>query len=159
MGQYASCLLSNLTVRALTRALKCLFFFTTSKKNWNYFCFDFKKVSYISQTLLKLWLIGNRTSCRPIQSVILLVIKQIGLPLLEWLQTELDSTQSCYHYLSLLLLLNTLLKIYTQGQKGKKAITKATKEIVKKKQYKNDKIIITKYIIIKLKHKQKWYRQ
>ena len=31
--------------------------------------------------LLKLWLIGNRTSCRPIQSVILLVIKQIGLPL------------------------------------------------------------------------------
>ena len=108
---------------------------------------------------MKLWLIGNRTSCRPIQSVILLVIKQIGLPLLEWLQTELDSTQSCYHYLSLLLLLNTLLKIYTQGQKGKKAITKATKEIVKKKQYKNDKIIITKYIIIKLKHKQKWYRQ
>ena len=31
--------------------------------------------------LLKLWLIGNRTSCRPIQSVILLVMKQIGLPL------------------------------------------------------------------------------
>ena len=81
MGQYASCLLSNLTVRALTRALKYLFFFSTSKKNWNYFCFDFKKGSYISQTLLKLWLIGNRTSCRPIQSVIILVIKQIGLPL------------------------------------------------------------------------------
>ena len=35
----------------------------------------------MSQMLLKLWLIGNRTSCRPIQSVILLVIKQIGLPL------------------------------------------------------------------------------
>ena len=31
--------------------------------------------------MLKLWLIGNRTSCRPIQSVIILVIKQIGLPL------------------------------------------------------------------------------
>ena len=35
----------------------------------------------MSQILLKLWLIGNRTSCRPIQSVIILVIKQIGLPL------------------------------------------------------------------------------
>ena len=33
------------------------------------------------QILLQLWLIGNRTSCRPIQSVIILVIKQIGLPL------------------------------------------------------------------------------
>ena len=33
------------------------------------------------QILLKLWLIGNRTSCRPIRSVIILVIKQIGLPL------------------------------------------------------------------------------
>ena len=27
------------------------------------------------------WLIGNRTSCRPIRSIIILVIKQIGLPL------------------------------------------------------------------------------
>ena len=35
----------------------------------------------ISQILLKLWLIGNRTSCRPIRPVIILVIKQIGLPL------------------------------------------------------------------------------
>ena len=34
----------------------------------------------MSQILLKLWLIGNRTSCRPIRSVIILVIKQIGLP-------------------------------------------------------------------------------
>ena len=33
------------------------------------------------QILLKLWLIGNRTSCRPIRSVIILEIKQIGLPL------------------------------------------------------------------------------
>ena len=35
----------------------------------------------MSQILLKLWLIGNRTSCRSIRSVIILVIKQIGLPL------------------------------------------------------------------------------
>ena len=83
----------------------------------------------MSQILLKLWLIGNRTSCRPIQSVILLVIKQIGLPLLELLQTQLDSTQSCYHYLSLLLLLNTLLKIYTQGQKGKKRLQKQRRKL------------------------------
>ena len=34
----------------------------------------------MSQILLKLWLIGNRTSCRPIRYVIILVIKQIGLP-------------------------------------------------------------------------------
>ena len=30
---------------------------------------------------MKLWLICNRTSCRPIRFVIILVIKQIGLPL------------------------------------------------------------------------------
>ena len=35
----------------------------------------------MSQILLKLWLIGNRTLCRSIRSVIILVIKQIGLPL------------------------------------------------------------------------------
>ena len=35
----------------------------------------------MSQILLKLWLIGNRTKWSPIQSVIILVIKQIGLPL------------------------------------------------------------------------------
>ena len=28
-----------------------------------------------------LWLIGSRTSCRPVRSVIILVIKQIGLSL------------------------------------------------------------------------------
>ena len=43
--------------------------------------FWLKKEPHISQILLKLWLIGNRTSCRPIRSVIILVIKQIGLPL------------------------------------------------------------------------------
>ena len=31
----------------------------------------------MSQILLKLWLVGNRTSCRPIGSVIILVIEQI----------------------------------------------------------------------------------
>ena len=56
------------------------FFFTASKKPWNFLCFDLKK-SLFSQILLKLWLIGNRTSCRRIWSVIILVIKQIGLPL------------------------------------------------------------------------------
>ena len=35
----------------------------------------------MSQILLKLRLIGNRTSCHPIRSVIILVIKQIGLSL------------------------------------------------------------------------------
>ena len=43
-------------------------------------CFDFKKEPYIWQILFKLWLIGNRSSCRPIRSVIILVIKQIGRP-------------------------------------------------------------------------------
>ena len=31
--------------------------------------------------MLRFRLIGNRTSCRPIRSVIILVIQQIGLPL------------------------------------------------------------------------------
>ena len=37
------------------------------KKIWNFLCFNLKK--------------SNRTSCRPIRSVVILVIKQIGLPL------------------------------------------------------------------------------
>ena len=65
---------------------------------------------YHSQILLKLWLITNRTLCHPIWCVIILVIKQIGLhqvvawfcQSLVWLQTELDSTQSCYHYKKLI---------------------------------------------------------
>ena len=43
--------------------------------------FLLQKEPNMSQILLKLRLIGNRTSCRPIRSVIILVIKQIGLPL------------------------------------------------------------------------------
>ena len=35
----------------------------------------------VSQIFLKLWLIGKRTEWSPIRSVIILVIKQIGLPL------------------------------------------------------------------------------
>ena len=44
--------------------------------------FWLKKEPNISQILLKLWLIGNRTSCHPIPSVIILVIKQRGRPIL-----------------------------------------------------------------------------
>ena len=50
----------------------------------NFLELNFLKKPYISQILLKLWLIGNRTSCRPIRSVIMLVIKQIRLPLLQF---------------------------------------------------------------------------
>ena len=42
------------------------------------FCLK-KKTTKVSQILLSLWLIGDRTLCRPIQSVIVLMIKQIGL--------------------------------------------------------------------------------
>ena len=52
-----------------------------AKQNFEFLVFCFKKYPIISQILLKLWLIVNRTSCCPIQSVIVLVIKQIGLPL------------------------------------------------------------------------------
>ena len=43
------------------------------------------------------------TSCRPIKSVSILVISKLDsrcavVRFLAWLQTELDSTQSCYHY-------------------------------------------------------------
>ena len=71
----------NRIVRAITRALKCFFFFHCwPKKDWNFQCFDLEKEPYISQVLLKLWLIFNRTSCGPIWSVIMLMIKQIKLP-------------------------------------------------------------------------------
>ena len=58
------------------------FFSLLAKKNSKFLVFWLKKEPNISQILLKLWLIGNRTSCRPIRSVIIPVIKQIGLPLL-----------------------------------------------------------------------------
>ena len=82
LWQYAS-RLSNWTICAITRSLKWHFFTTGKKKVLGFLVFfDFKKEPYISQILLKLWLISNRTSCRPIRSVIIrLVIKQIGLPL------------------------------------------------------------------------------
>ena len=62
-------------------------------------CFFFRKFKW-------LWLIGNRTSCRPILSLIILVINKSDSRLavvrffwsLVWLQTELDSTQSYYRY-------------------------------------------------------------
>ena len=53
------------------------------KKVLEFLVFWLKKIAlYVSQILLKLRLIGNRSSCRPIRSVIILVIKQIGLPIL-----------------------------------------------------------------------------
>ena len=55
------------------------FFSLLAKKTWNFLYLDLKKEPYTSQVLLKLWLIGNRTLCRPVWSVIILVIKQIGL--------------------------------------------------------------------------------
>ena len=57
------------------------FFFTASEKNLGISCVWLKKEPHTSQILLKLRLIGNRTSCRLIRSVIILVNKQIGLPL------------------------------------------------------------------------------
>ena len=57
-------------------------FFTVSKKrNLGIPCVWFIKDPYISQILLKLCLIGNRTLRRPILSVFILVIRQIALPL------------------------------------------------------------------------------
>ena len=64
----------------LSHTLKWLFFFTASKVNLGISCVLIQKKSLIYHKF-KSWLIGNRTLCRPIQSVIILVIKQIGLPL------------------------------------------------------------------------------
>ena len=68
------------------------FFVTASKK--------LSEFLVLWLNLLQSWLIGNRTSCRPIRSVITLVIKQIGLPLLgrPILLITRMTTQSCYHY-------------------------------------------------------------
>ena len=57
------------------------FFSLIAKKISEFLVFWLKKEPNISQILLKLWLIGNRTSCCTIRSVIILVIKQIRLPL------------------------------------------------------------------------------
>ena len=56
--------------------------------------------------LQQLWLIGNRTCCHWILSVIILMINKLDSRLaviqffqsLVWLQIKLDSTQSYYHY-------------------------------------------------------------
>ena len=63
------------TVRAIPRTCLNGFFSLLAKKK-------FLKKPKISQILLQLWLIGNRTSHHPIWSVIILVIKQIR-PLLR----------------------------------------------------------------------------
>jgi len=74
---YTSCL-SNWTVRVWVLTLKVLFFWQIKLLSVpSPVCF----LLFLSRILLWMWLIGNRTSCRPIRSVIILVIKQIGLPL------------------------------------------------------------------------------
>ena len=59
------------------------FFFTASKKISELFVCVFiaKKEPNITNFVKVMINIGNRTSCHPIRSVIILVIKQIGLPL------------------------------------------------------------------------------
>ena len=69
-------LTTSWTVCTIMHALKWLFFITTNKI-LEFLVFWFKKKTYISQILLKLWLIGNRTLYHPIRPVIILVIKQI----------------------------------------------------------------------------------
>ena len=78
------------------KALEFLVLISKSSKDLN-FCH-----------IYDLWLTGNRTLCHPIQSVIILVVKQIRLLLhgclilLPWttclIQTELDFTQPYHHY-------------------------------------------------------------
>ena len=70
------------STRHPTHVLKWLFFTAGKKKNSRNFLFEFLKKPKISQILLQLWLIGNRTSHHPIWSVVILVIKQIR-PLLR----------------------------------------------------------------------------
>ena len=85
ISAYVSCL-NNRTVHAITGALKWNFSCFGLKKSpiyhkfWDHFTFfHFSQKSKMIQILLKLWLTGNRTSCHPFRSVIILVIKQIGL--------------------------------------------------------------------------------
>ena len=94
------------------------FFFAGGKKTWNFLNFDLKKEPYIPQILFKLRLIGKRTSCRPILSVIILVIKQIGLPLsgrLILLITRTITNQIRLHSVLLPLL---ILQIEVQFKQG-----------------------------------------
>ena len=86
-----SCL-SNWTIHAIVPALE-FFFFTSSEKLLESFVFSFSKS------------FGKRTMSCPIQSVIILVNEQIGPQLRSCLilfnqLSELNSTQSYYHYKS-----------------------------------------------------------
>ena len=59
--------------------MSCLFF-TASKEKKEFLLCRFKKGALYITNFVKVMInIGNRTSCRPIRSIILLVIKQIGL--------------------------------------------------------------------------------
>ena len=46
----------------------------------NLLCFDVKN-GLLYHNFVKVMINGNRASCRPIRSVIILLIKQVGLPL------------------------------------------------------------------------------
>ena len=58
------------------------FFSLLAEKSWNFFFFHFKKRALCITNFVKVMInnIGHRTSYRPIQIVIIHVIKQIGLP-------------------------------------------------------------------------------
>ena len=60
------------------------FFKAITKNLRSFWCFNIKKPK-VSQILLQIRIIDNRTLCRPIQCVIILMIKQIGLPLRDCL--------------------------------------------------------------------------
>ena len=74
-------------------------------KTYNWCLFSFSSFVIILSSFV--WLIDNRTSSRPILSVIILLINKCNslcavvrfLWSLVWLQTELDSIQSYHHYL------------------------------------------------------------
>ena len=73
---------TNRTVRTMAHVYLNGFLFSCKQENyWNLLCFFIFKRAKTSQILLQLWFIGNITSCRLIRSVIILVIKQIGLRL------------------------------------------------------------------------------
>ena len=100
IGQQTSCIIGQYKP---SQACTWMVLFFTASKNSRISCVLIFKMPKISYILLYLWLIGNRTSCHPIQYVIILMIKQVELLLRSSnfvnhsydLQTELDSY---YHY-------------------------------------------------------------
>ena len=70
-------------------------------KTYNWCLFSFSSFVIILSSFV--WLIDDRTSSRPVLSVIILLINKCNsccaVVRFLWLQTELDSTQSYHHYL------------------------------------------------------------